>query len=175
MNEQTPTSVLLAAERAVSEGARMLRQGRSHVGALVAKGDRDFATAVDVGIEEAVKERLRAELPAIPFLGEEGGGATVDEGALWILDPIDGTVNFVHGSPLCAISFALVEDGQPTLAVVDLPLLDERYVAASGGGAFRNGQRISVSDVDQLAEATVGLTDFAVGSKAAARTASTSS
>ncbi len=144
----------------------MLRQGRSHVGALIAKGDRDFATAVDVAIEEEVKAILAADVPGVPFLGEEEGGSTLDQGALWILDPIDGTVNFAHGSPLCAISLALVENGQPTLAVVDLPLLGERYVAASGAGAFRNGRRIEVSGVDRLAEATVGMSDFAVGRKA---------
>ncbi|MCD6015948.1 MAG: inositol monophosphatase [Solirubrobacterales bacterium] len=101
----------------------MLRQGRSHVGALIAKGDRDFATAVEISIEEAVRRLLAAEVPGIPLLGEEEEGATLDEGVLWVLDPIDGTVNFTRDSLLCAISLALVEDGQPSLAVVDLPLL----------------------------------------------------
>jgi myo-inositol-1(or 4)-monophosphatase len=163
----TPAIALLAAERAVSAGARMLRQGRSHVGALIAKGDRDFATAVDVGIEEAVKEMLSGQLPGIPFLGEEEGGAAVlEQGLLWVLDPIDGTVNFMHGSPLCAISLALVEDGQPRLAVVDLPLMGERYVAARGGGAYLNGRPIRVSAVRELRDAAVGMADFSVGSEA---------
>ena len=166
----TPADMLLTAERAVEAGARMLRQGRSHVGALIAKGDRDFATAVDLRIEETVKAMLGAELPGVPFLGEEGGGAKLDEGRLWVLDPIDGTVNFAHGSPLCAISLALVEDGRPTLAVVDLPLLGERYVAASGAGTYRNGHRVRISQVDSLAEATIGMSDFAVGSNAEAET-----
>lgn len=163
---QTPADILLTAERAVEAGARMLRQGRSHVGALIAKGDRDFATAVDLQIEERVKAMLHAELPGIPFLGEEEGGAKLDEGPLWVLDPIDGTVNFAHGSPLCAISLALVEDARPTLAVVDLPLLGERYVAATGAGAYRNGHRIRISQVDSLTEATIGMSDFAVGANA---------
>jgi myo-inositol-1(or 4)-monophosphatase len=165
--ENTPrAAALLAAERAVSEGARMLRQGRAHVGALIAKGDRDFATAVDLGIEEAVKEMLRGELPEIPFLGEEEGGPTLEEEVLWVLDPIDGTVNFMRGSPLCSVSLALVEQGQPTLAVVDLPLLGERYVAARGSGAFLNGRRIQVSRVERLHAATVGMADFSVSSDA---------
>lgn len=167
-NPETPADLLLAAERAVEQGARLLRQGRSHVGALIAKGDRDFATEVDVRIEEAVKAMLTVDVPGIPFLGEEEGGVTLDEGILWVLDPIDGTVNFAHGSPLCAISLALLEDGQPTLAVVDLPLLGERYVAAKGAGAYLNGQRIQVSGVNRLAEATIGMADFAVGSTARA-------
>jgi myo-inositol-1(or 4)-monophosphatase len=165
-----PTAVaLLAAERAVSAGAGMLRQGRSHVGALIAKGDRDFATAVDIGIEEAVKELLCEQLPDIPFLGEEEGGvAMLEQALLWVLDPIDGTVNFMHGSPLCAISLALVEDGQPRLAVVDLPLMGERYVAARGGGAYLNGRPIRVSAVRELRDAAVGMADFSVGYEASA-------
>jgi myo-inositol-1(or 4)-monophosphatase len=147
----------------------MLRQGRSNVGALIAKGDRDFATAVDVAIEEAVKQMLREELPEIPFLGEEEGGPSLAEGVLWVLDPIDGTVNFTRESPLCSISLALVEDGQPTLAVVDLPLLGERYVAARGSGAFLNARPIRVSSVTRLRDATVGMADFAVESTAEGR------
>jgi myo-inositol-1(or 4)-monophosphatase len=158
--------LLLAAERAVSAGTRMLEQGRSHVGALIAKGDRDFATAVDVAIEEAIKGMLAEQAPGVSFVGEEKGGASLDEGALWVLDPIDGTVNFARGSPLCAISLALVEDGQPILAVVDLPLLGERYVAARGGGAYLNGRAIRMSQTDGLEEAVVGIADFAVGSRA---------
>ena len=80
--------------------------------------------------------------------------------------PIDGTINFAHGSPLCAISLALLTDGVPTLAVVDLPLLGEHYVAAEGAGAYRNGRRIHVSEVNRLAEAVIALTDFPSGSAA---------
>jgi myo-inositol-1(or 4)-monophosphatase len=165
-NTDAPTNLLFAAERAVESGARILRQGRQHVGALIDKGDRDFATTVDVAIEETIKRMLTVDVPGIPFLGEEEGGGALDQGVLWVLDPIDGTVNFARDSPLCAISLALVEDGQPTLAVVDLPLLGERFIAAAGAGAYMNGHRIRVSGVDRLAEATVGLSDFAVGAKA---------
>jgi myo-inositol-1(or 4)-monophosphatase len=80
-----------------------------------------------------------------------------------VLDPIDGTINFARDSPLCAISLALVTDGRPRLAIVDVPLLGERFVAVAGQGAFLNGRRIEVSAVARLAEAVVGLTDFAVG------------
>jgi myo-inositol-1(or 4)-monophosphatase len=166
MTTPDPSVALLAAERAMNAGARMLREGRTHVGALIAKGDRDFATAVDVGIEEAMKEILGRELPGIPFLGEEQGGPTLDEGVLWVLDPIDGTVNFMRGSPLCGISLALVVDGRPRLAALDLPLLGERYLAAEGSGVYRNGQRIRISSVGSIHDATVGMADFAVGSKA---------
>lgn len=166
MTGPPPASTLLAAEQAVNLGSRLLRQGRSHVGGLFGKGDRDFATAVDLQIEESVKGFLGEALPGVPFLGEEEGGPGIEEGLLWVLDPIDGTVNFMRGSPLCSISLALMEDGEPRLAIVDLPLMGERYVAAKGAGAYLNGQRITTSKISRLHEATVGFADFSVGPEA---------
>ncbi|MDQ6815801.1 MAG: inositol monophosphatase, partial [Actinomycetota bacterium] len=125
--------LLLAAERAVDTGADILRQGRGHIGALVAKGDRDFATSVDVQIESAIRRLLADADRSIAFLGEEGGGGSAAR-ASWVLDPIDGTINFSRDSPLCTISLSLVVDGQPVLGIVDAPLLGERFVAQRGAG-----------------------------------------
>jgi myo-inositol-1(or 4)-monophosphatase len=157
-----PVRLLLAAEGAVDIGARILRQGRSHIGALIAKGDRDFATSVDLQIESAIKASLANAAPSVPFLGEEGGGDSAG-GALSVLDPIDGTINFSRDSPLCTISLSLVVDGQPVLGIVDAPLLGERFVARQGGGAYVNGGRIVVAEVSGLDEAIVGVADFKVG------------
>lgn len=157
---------LLVAERAARLGADLLRQGRSHVGALIGKGDRDFASSVDLAIEQAVKEELAAAAPAIPFLGEEGDAIDEHADRYWALDPIDGTVNFTKGSPLCAVSLALVEEGRSRLAVVDVPLLDEHFVAVEGAGAFLNGRRLRIASAEALEQALVGLTDFAVGGHA---------
>jgi myo-inositol-1(or 4)-monophosphatase len=154
---------LLAAERAAARGVELLVQGRAHFGALIGKGDRDFATTVDVAIEDAIKADLAESVPGVPFLGEEEGGAGLDADALWVLDPIDGTANFVKDSPLCGIALALVERGRATLALIDLPFLDERFHAAEGHGAFLNGARIGVHDVAGLHEAMVGFADFSVG------------
>jgi myo-inositol-1(or 4)-monophosphatase len=159
-------ALLLAAERAVGIGADLLRRGHSHVGALISKGDRDYATEVDFAIERAVKEALAEDAPDIPFLGEEEGGADLDADTLWVLDPIDGTINFSHQSPLCGISLALVHSGRPILALVDLPLLGERFVARDGAGAFLNGRQVGVNEVPELNEAVVAITDFAVGPEA---------
>jgi myo-inositol-1(or 4)-monophosphatase len=154
--------LLLAAERAVDLGAQILRQGRSHLGALIAKGDRDFATNVDVEIEAAIRASLASADPSISFLGEEQGGES-EAGALWVLDPIDGTINFARELPLCTISLSLVVAGQPVLGIVDAPLLGERFVARQGGGAYLNGRRLAVSEVSGLREAIVGVADFKVG------------
>jgi myo-inositol-1(or 4)-monophosphatase len=158
----TRGTALLDVEHAVDEGSRLLVRGRGHLGTLVAKGDRDFATAVDIEVEQAIRQVLDRLAPDIPFLGEETGGPLPGPGPIWVLDPIDGTVNFARDSPLCGISLALVEAGRPRLAVVDLPFLGERYVAAEGAGAFLNGQALAVAD-RPLHEALIGFTDFSVG------------
>lgn len=155
--------LLLAAEHAIDLGGQILRRGRSHIGALIAKGDRDFATDVDLHIETAIKRSLAAATPEIPFLGEEEEDHRLGRQAVWVLDPIDGTINFSKDSPLCAISLSLVVAGQPVLGIVDTPFLGERFVARQGGGAYVNGTRIRVSDLGDLHEAMVGLADFKVG------------
>jgi myo-inositol-1(or 4)-monophosphatase len=165
------TSTLLAAERAIDLGAELVRRGRAHYGAMIDKGDRDYATAVDVEIERAIRAVLAEADPGIAFLGEEGGLSPAETDAVWVLDPIDGTINFSKSSPLCGISLALVEAGRPTLGIIDLPLLGERYVAREGIGAFVNGRRISVPEVAGLSEAVIGFADFAVGAGSASENA----
>jgi myo-inositol-1(or 4)-monophosphatase len=157
------TRLLLAAERAVDVGAGILRRGRSHIGALIGKGDRDFATDVDVHVESAVRVSLANDVPEISFLGEEEAGEQELGRPSWVFDPIDGTINFARGSPLCAISLSLVIGGQPVLGIVDAPLLGERFIARQGAGAYLNGTRISVASVAGLREAIVGVADFKVG------------
>ena len=163
--------LLLAAEHAIDIGARTLRRGRSHIGALIGKGDRDFATDVDLQIESEIKAALAEATPNIPFLGEEEEEVEEEEeaasdgvaGPRWVLDPIDGTINFARDIPLCSISLSLLVDGQPVLGIVDLPLLGERFLAQAGEGAYLNGTRISVAEVAGLREAIVGVADFKVG------------
>jgi myo-inositol-1(or 4)-monophosphatase len=155
--------LLIAAEHAVDTGARILRQGRSHIGELIDKGDRDFATDVDLQIEGAIKASLAEAAPGVPFLGEEEGGEGATDQARWVLDPIDGTINFARDSPLCSISLSLVIAGQPVLGIVDTPLLGERFIAHQGSGAYLNGTAIKVTEVGALHEAIVGLADFKVG------------
>lgn len=156
--ERDTNALLLNAGEIVDRAARLLRQGRANVGGLVAKGDRDYASRVDFQIEDMVKGELG---DGIPFLGEERGG-DLRAPLLWVLDPIDGTTNFIKGSPLCAISLALLSEGQPIFGIVDLPLLGERFLARAGAGAYLNGRRLHVSAGGPLGDAVVGITDFAV-------------
>jgi len=111
-----------------------------------AKGPGDYVTATDHASEEAVRDALAAIAPEVPFFGEEQGGTRGDLG--WIVDPLDGTANFIHGFPAVGVSIALVEAGRPVLGVVHAPMLGTTWTAAEGHGAWRDGERLSVSSTD---------------------------
>ena len=140
-------------------------------GDLTPKGDRDLTSEVDFVVERSVRDFLRARTPSIGILGEEEGMSFGSSDLVWILDPIDGTVNFVRGLPLCGVSLALARNNHPILGVIDLPFLGSRYSATIGTGAYRNGQRVYASKTNSLKEALVAFGDYAVGEQAAAKNA----
>jgi myo-inositol-1(or 4)-monophosphatase len=150
------------ATEAVNIAGEMLRT--RDPGDVIMKGDRDPATEVDYAIEHAVRDFLLAEIPDIPFLGEEDGQVGSSEsGLVWALDPIDGTVNFIHGIPLCGVSLGLIDGSQPAVGIVDLPFLNMRYRAVRGAGAFRGERRLEVARIASIDHAVVCLGDYAVG------------
>jgi myo-inositol-1(or 4)-monophosphatase len=123
-----------------------------------------------VAVERAVRELLARQTPQIGFVGEEENTAPTDANEWWALDPIDGTVNFAHALPLCAVSLALVRDGQPALGVIDLPFLHARYWACEGEGAHDDRGPLQVRDVEHLDDAVLAIGDYAVGPAASERT-----
>jgi histidinol-phosphatase len=118
------------------------------------KADRTPVTEADRRTEQALVGRLRQALPDVGFLGEEFG-AQGSQARRWIVDPIDGTKNFVRGIPHWATLLALEEDGEVTLGVVYAPATGELLWAQRGQGAYANGARLRVSAIDRLAEATL--------------------
>lgn len=108
------------------------------------KASNDLVTAADRASEAAIVGFLRGRCPGWGFLAEEGG-ASGASGVRWVLDPLDGTLNFVQGFPHFAVSLALVADGQIEVGVIYDPMRDEVYAASRGGGATCNGAPISVS------------------------------
>jgi len=109
-----------------------------------AKGPGDWVSDADTASERAVRDLLTAAAPTIPVFGEEEGGQRAALG--WLVDPLDGTTNFLHGFPVVGVSIALVEGDTPVVGVVHAPLLGDTYTARRGGGAFRNDQPVRVSD-----------------------------
>jgi myo-inositol-1(or 4)-monophosphatase len=162
-----PAELLPVALEAAERATTRIRQ--QDPGTITAKGDRDMASEVDYAVEDDLRTFLAKETPEIGFLGEEHGGADAQTATAWILDPVDGTANYLHGLPMYAVSLALVDAGRPILGAVFLPALDQRYWATEGGGAYRDGQRITVSTTTRLEDAIVSIGDYAVGEGAEAK------
>ncbi|WP_417523087.1 inositol monophosphatase family protein [Marinovum sp.] len=118
------------------------------------KAAGDFVTKADIAAEKIIKEELMGARPTYGFLGEEGGEtAGQDPTRRWIVDPLDGTSNFLHGLPHWAVSIALEHKGQIVSAVVFDPAKDEMFFAEKGGGAWMNDTRVRVSDRRGMNEA----------------------
>lgn len=131
------------------------------------KPDLTPVTDADKSAEELLRGLLGANRPDDAVVGEEFGGTAAFEGRQWVLDPIDGTKNFVRGVPVWSTLIALLHDGVPTVGVVSAPALGRRWWASSGGGAFTsfNGvtRRISVSGVSELDSASLSYSDLTTG------------
>jgi len=123
------------------------------------KPDRTHVTDADLAVERRLRERIEAERPGDGFFGEESGGAGTGE-RRWILDPIDGTANFLRGVPNWATLISLEVDGEPTLGVVSAPAFGSRWWAETGSGSWARSRdeqprRMHVSGVGELADASL--------------------
>lgn len=141
---------------AAAEGATTIRDATGQLGSIHTKSSpTDPVTALDLAVEQVVREHLARRTPGASFLGEEEGVKAGDSRLGWILDPIDGTVNLTYDLPLIAVSLAATLDGEVVAgAVVDV-WRDEVFSAAAGGGARRDGATIAPSAVAELAQALV--------------------
>ncbi|HRH82054.1 MAG TPA: inositol monophosphatase family protein [Thiobacillaceae bacterium] len=119
------------------------------------KRENDFVSEVDHQAEQAIIETIRSAYPKHAILAEESGAAG-DSEYQWIIDPLDGTTNFLHGFPQYSVSIALLHKGQLSQAVVYDPVRNEMFIASRGGGAYLDERRIRVSRRDKLAEALIG-------------------
>ncbi len=120
------------------------------------KGPGDFVSAADHRADKVLITELRKARPAFGFLTEESGAiAGTDDTHRWIIDPLDGTTNFLHGIPIFAVSLALEREGQLVAGVIYNPILNELYVAERGAGAFLNDRRMRVAARRNLADCVI--------------------
>lgn len=150
----------LALSLADAADALSLPRFRAHDFTVESKPDLSPVTEVDKAVEALVSQRLADERPDDSLLGEEYGSRGDAEARRWIIDPIDGTKNFVRGVPVWATLIGLYDGSTPVLGVVSAPALGLRWWASAGGGAHRSvtgepAQRIRVSQVQDLADASV--------------------
>lgn len=147
--------VMLAAAR---DAAAVIRDGALRRGTLQweAKGPADFVTAVDRGAEERIRERLLGSVPDAQLLAEETWtGETPGTGLCFVVDPLDGTTNFLHGVLEYAVSIGALEDGVPVAGVVLNAARGDLFTATRGGGAFRDGERVEVSRIADPSRALI--------------------
>ena len=151
------SGLVRVAEDAARAAGRVI-QAASGARDVVHKGVVDLVTEVDLAAEHALIAVLEREVAGVPILAEERGGAT-DASTRWIVDPLDGTTNFVHGFPCYCVSVALERDGELVVGCVYDPLRDHAFTATRGGGAWCGGTRLRVSQVRTLDESLI-LTGF---------------
>ena len=137
---------LAAAHAAVDEAVAILRDGRSRPQKRIDKAAKDFLTEVDLASESAMKRSLALHARHRLLRGR-GRRSALESGRVWVADPLDGTVNYATGSPLCGVMLGLLEDGVPTLGVIDLPFLGVRVDSGA------------VVDVDSFADGIIGMGD----------------
>ncbi|MCI1125389.1 inositol monophosphatase family protein [Stenotrophomonas maltophilia] len=126
---------------------------------VVQKGRMDYASEVDADAEKVIVKELKRAYPDYGIFGEEGG-VQGERRQMWVIDPLDGTSNYLRGVPHYCVSIALVENGEPTDAVIFDPLRNELFTASRGAGAVLNDRRIRVADRKDL-EGTMIHTGFA--------------
>ena len=120
------------------------------------KEDRSPFTEVDVNSEKMIKDKILSIFPDDGFLAEESGETSEKSKRRWIIDPLDGTRPYIHGIPTYSILIALEENGVLAAGIAHFPALGETYWASLGGGAFCNGEKLSVSKTANLSDSMVG-------------------
>lgn len=134
------------------EAGRMMLERLGSTHDVTRKGEVDLVTEVDVVLEEMITEQINSRFPEHSVVSEErwDGQTAPLADYVWLVDPLDGTTNYVHGYPAFCVSVALVQRGDVLVGCVFDPLHDELFYAEKGGGATLNGSRISTSDEDHL-------------------------
>ncbi|MDP9434414.1 MAG: inositol monophosphatase, partial [Actinomycetota bacterium] len=145
----------LAVDLARQAGALALRMREGVTQEGTKSSPTDVVTAADTAVERLLAEGVRAVRPDDGLLGEEGTGTTGTSGVRWVVDPIDGTVNYLYGLPYWAVSVGVERDGEPVVGVVLDPSRDELFSAVRGRGARLDGRALRCTAVADLAQALV--------------------
>jgi myo-inositol-1(or 4)-monophosphatase len=156
----SPSDLLgVAIEAAKRAGEVICQQRRTQSVSVSFKGARDLVTTADLAAEKIVIETIGSYYPTHKILAEESSQnldpTEFGQGTVWVIDPIDGTTNYAHGHFQVGVSIACAIDGKSVAGAVLAPFLDELFTASIGGGAFLNGEPISVSPTDRLEAALI--------------------
>ncbi len=149
--------MLSIAVKAAREAGRIINRASQDVGAIAiqTKTYNDFVSDVDRSAEQAIIDILKDAYPDHGFWGEESGHDNHEADNIWIIDPLDGTTNFLHGFPQYCISIALQQKGVLTQAVIYDPVRNDLFTATKGRGAFLNDKRIRVTNRSKLQDSLI--------------------
>ena len=139
----------------IKKAGKILKEGFYTDKNISFKAKKDLVTEFDVAVEKYLKKRFSKKFKKFNIIAEESDNANIEFNNSIIIDPIDGTTNFVYGVPHTAISVGVYKNKKPYLAVVYNPILDELYTAKIGKGAFLNGKRLKVSSEDNFQKSLI--------------------
>lgn len=134
---------------------KFLEDNFGKVNQITAKGDSSLVTDLDKKAEQMISDQIKTKFPKHGIMGEEGTRQGKESEYIWIIDPLDGTHNYIRNINIFGVSIGIVYQGKFIAGVVYMPQEDQLYSAESGAGAHRNGQKISVSESSQLKDASI--------------------
>ncbi|MGW0732656.1 inositol monophosphatase family protein [Streptomyces sp. NPDC002851] len=158
MTDQLKAELLALALEAADRAGTLLRDGRpADLGVAATKTSAvDVVTEMDIASEKLITGFLAEHRPDDGFLGEEGASVEGSSGVQWVIDPVDGTVNYLYGRPAWAVSIAARKDGETVVGVVHVPMQGETFRALLGEGAYLGERRLTVGEAPDLGHALLG-------------------
>jgi len=149
------SKILDVATAAAKEAGEFLLDNFGKISSIEKKADRNFATNLDREAEKIIIDKIKAEFPSCDILAEESGQISQGGEYLWIIDPLDGTHNFMHNINIFGVSIGVVHKDKFIAGVIYMPQDKELYSAEKGSGSFKNGQKIQVSSTFDLKECSI--------------------
>jgi len=148
------------AKLVAEEAGRVVKEAFYNIKNIEVKTNfADLVTETDKAVEDMIIAKLTEKYPSHKFIGEEtvsaGNKCELTDDPTWIIDPIDGTTNFVHGIPHTCISIGLAVDKQIVAGIVHCPIVEEMYTAVKGQGAFCNGKKLAVSAITEISKSAI--------------------
>lgn len=156
MEKNQLTAAISSAKTAAEAGRKVVLEYFGKLKKVQEKAQAGLVSEADIESERVISKILKKDFPQVPVLGEEGAYQTSNEvlsPTMWVVDPLDGTTNYVHGFPIFCISIGLQWQGELVAGVIDVPLLDKTYWAGKGMGAFVNEEPLRVSSRSEIKNA----------------------
>ncbi len=147
--------ILDTAVSVAKEAGNFLLENFGKISKIESKGDRNLVTNLDKKAESMIREKVQEKFPNHGIIGEEGGKKNINSDYLWIIDPLDGTHNYIRKISIFGVSIGIIHKNKFIAGTVYMPYDNELYSAESGGGAHKNGKKISVSSCDKLNDSSI--------------------